>query len=184
VVHAAPLAFLNNDHGLPLLAFTKSTCPDVIISGLEHTPCAVFEPRSWTPTENTTRTHPPFRGSRKATARAYALAAARFSQTYSDVVPRACPRSVESLSASFEPKATPTMVTHIQRSCNSQHDPHYFPIQYYIVSGHRLPYLRHQQELNREAPVAPPAAQRRPPRRGVRSHARRHLPLPLRGGRW
>jgi hypothetical protein len=29
----------------------------------------------------------------------------------------------------------------------------------------------------------PPAAQRRPPRRGVRSQARRHLPLPPRGGR-
>jgi hypothetical protein len=30
----------------------------------------------------------------------------------------------------------------------------------------------------------PPAAQRRRPRRGVRSQARRHLPLPPRGGRW
>jgi hypothetical protein len=30
----------------------------------------------------------------------------------------------------------------------------------------------------------PPAAQRRRPRRGERSHARRHLPPPPRGGRW
>jgi hypothetical protein len=30
----------------------------------------------------------------------------------------------------------------------------------------------------------PPATQRRRPRRGVRSQARRHLPLPPHGGRW
>jgi hypothetical protein len=35
-----------------------------------------------------------------------------------------------------------------------------------------------------QLPRRPPAAQRRPPRRGVRSQARRHLPLPPRGGRW
>jgi hypothetical protein len=33
-------------------------------------------------------------------------------------------------------------------------------------------------------PASPSAAQRRRPRRGVRLHARRHLPLPPRGGRW
>jgi hypothetical protein len=56
-----------------------------------------------------------------------------------------------------------------------------------VVTNHdTLQHLLRQpnNRLNKRQSRRPPAAQRRRPRRVVRSHARRHLPLPPRGGRW
>jgi hypothetical protein len=54
---------------------------------------------------------------------------------------------------------------------------------YYYCSSN-LEYSRCREVLTRyDTSGRPPAAQRRRPRRGVHSQARRHLPLPPRGGR-
>jgi hypothetical protein len=62
VVYHSPLVSMNDDHELSLLALAYETSPDVITSGIEYTPRAVFEPHSRTPAEDTTSTpceHPP-----------------------------------------------------------------------------------------------------------------------------